>query len=50
MTEMGHVEKSLAPPHVAPEQAISSAGASPKSDLYSVGIILYEMFTGKWHF
>lgn len=32
--------------YVAPEQAISSAGAVPQSDLYSVGVILYEMFTG----
>ncbi len=33
--------------YIAPEQAISSAGAVPKSDQYSLGIILYEMFTGK---
>lgn len=35
------------PHYVAPEQAISSAGAVPASDLYSLGIILYEMFTGQ---
>lgn len=35
------------PYYIAPEQAISSAGAIPKSDQYSLGIILYEMFTGK---
>lgn len=35
------------PYYIAPEQAISSAGAIPKSDQYSLGIILYELFTGK---
>ncbi len=34
------------PHYIAPEQAISSAGAIPQSDLYAVGVILYEMFTG----
>ncbi len=34
------------PHYIAPEQAISSAGAVPHSDLYAVGVILYEMFTG----
>jgi serine/threonine protein kinase len=38
------------PHYVAPEQAISSAKAVPQSDLYAVGIILYEMFTGKLPF
>jgi serine/threonine protein kinase len=33
------------PHYVAPEQAISSAGVVPQSDLYAVGVILYEMFT-----
>ncbi len=35
------------PHYLAPEQAISSAGAGPQSDLYSIGVILYEMFTGQ---
>jgi serine/threonine protein kinase len=35
------------PYYIAPEQAISSAGAVPQSDQYSLGIILYEMFTGQ---
>ncbi len=35
------------PAYIAPEQAISSAKAVPQSDLYAVGIILYEMFTGQ---
>jgi serine/threonine protein kinase len=38
------------PRYIAPEQAISSAGAVPQSDLYAVGIILYEMLTGHWPF
>jgi serine/threonine protein kinase len=38
------------PQYIAPEQAISSARAEPRSDLYSVGIILYEMFTGQLPF
>jgi serine/threonine protein kinase len=35
------------PRYIAPEQAISSAGAVPQSDLYSLGVILFEMFTGQ---
>ena len=33
--------------YIAPEQAISSARAVPQSDLYSLGVVLYEAFTGK---
>jgi len=33
------------PYYIAPEQAISSADALPQSDLYSLGIVMYEMFT-----
>ncbi len=32
--------------YIAPEQARSSAEAVPQSDLYSLGVILYEMLTG----
>jgi len=34
------------PHYIAPEQARDSAKAVPQSDLYSLGIILYEMLTG----
>lgn len=34
------------PHYIAPEQARSSALAVPQSDLYPLGVILYEMFTG----
>lgn len=33
--------------YIAPEQAISSAKALPQSDLYSLGVVLYQMLTGK---
>jgi hypothetical protein len=32
--------------YIAPEQARRSAGAVPQSDLYSMGVILFEMLTG----
>lgn len=35
------------PQYVAPEQAHSSDQTVPQSDLYSLGVILYEMLTGK---
>jgi serine/threonine protein kinase len=34
------------PLYIAPEQAISSANVTLQSDLYSAGVILYEMLTG----
>ncbi|HML21576.1 MAG TPA: protein kinase [Aggregatilinea sp.] len=33
--------------YIAPEQAVSSAQAVAQSDLYSLGIVLYEMLAGK---
>ncbi len=32
--------------YIAPEQAINSAGAVPQSDLYSLGVVVFEMLTG----
>ncbi len=48
LTTEGTRGEILGTPHyLAPEQAISSARAVPQSDLYSMGVILYEMFTGQ---
>lgn len=33
--------------YIAPEQAVSSANAVPQSDLYSLGICVFEMLTGR---
>lgn len=38
------------PHYMAPEQALSSAKAVPQSDLYSLGVIAWEIFTGQLPF
>lgn len=38
------------PHYVSPEQVISSANVVPQSDLYSLGITLFEMLTGELPF
>lgn len=46
LTELGTRGETFGSPHyIAPEQAISSAGAVPQSDLYAFAIVLYEMLT-----
>jgi serine/threonine protein kinase len=45
--QRGSVGQTFGTPHyIAPEQARNSADAVPQSDLYSLGIVLYEMLTG----
>ena len=47
MVDVGTRGEIFGSPHyIAPEQAMSSAKAVPQSDLYSIGVILFEMFTG----
>lgn len=44
----GSVGETFGSPHyIAPEQATRSSDAVPQSDIYSLGIILYEMLVGR---
>lgn len=36
--------------YIAPEQAVNSANAIPKSDLYALGVIIFEILTGELPF
>ncbi len=38
------------PSYIAPEQAISSANVVPQSDIYALGVTLFEMLTGELPF
>ena len=45
--QQGSIGEIFGTPHyIAPEQARNSAMAVPQSDLYALGVILYEMLTG----
>jgi len=46
-TQQGSLGEIFGTPHyIAPEQAMNSATAVSQSDLYALGVILYEMLTG----
>lgn len=48
LTEVGTRGEALGTPHyMAPEQVRSSTNVVPQSDLYALGVILYEMFAGQ---
>ncbi len=51
LTEVGTRGEIFGSPHyIAPEQAVSSADVVPQSDLYALGVILYELFTNQLPF
>ncbi len=48
LTEAGTLGETFGSPHyIAPEQVVSSAKAEARSDLYALGVILFEIFTGQ---
>lgn len=47
MASEGTIGEIFGSPHyIAPEQAVNSANAGTQTDLYSLGVVLYEMLTG----
>jgi serine/threonine protein kinase len=51
LSEVGTRGEIFGSPHyIAPEQAASSAKVVPQSDLYALGVILYQVFTGQLPF
>lgn len=47
MTEGTEGKAFGSPYYISPEQVSSSAEASPRSDLYSLGVVVYEMLSGR---
>ncbi len=47
MTEGTEGKAFGSPYYISPEQVSSSAEASPRSDLYSLGVVVYEMLAGR---